>query len=134
MSNTPLDTCLAEDPTFVELPFDTSAMRTNIRQLSPPTRFGNVYRDAIVQSPNIHLKKETRSACHGCNWSWHHMGTTRMDPDPKQGVVDANHKIHGLANVHVAGWAVFPTAGAANPTLTLLAMTLRLSDRLKGMV
>jgi choline dehydrogenase-like flavoprotein len=62
------------------------------------------------------------------------MGTTRMDPDPKQGVVDANCKIHGLANVNVAGSAVFPTAGAANPTLTLLAMTLRLSDRLKGMV
>ncbi|MDZ4698642.1 MAG: GMC family oxidoreductase [Rhodothermales bacterium] len=65
---------------------------------------------------------------------WHHMGTTRMDPDPKQGVVDVNCTVHGLSNLHVAGSAVFPTAGAANPTLTLLAMTLRLSDHLKGMV
>ncbi|MEZ4699968.1 MAG: GMC family oxidoreductase [Rhodothermales bacterium] len=64
---------------------------------------------------------------------WHHMGTTRMDPDPKQGVVDLHCAVHGIDNLHVAGSAVFPTAGAANPTLTLLAMTLRLSDHLKGM-
>ena len=65
---------------------------------------------------------------------WHHMGTTRMHEDPKRGVVDANCKIHGLANLHIAGSAVYPTAGAANPTLTLLALTLRLSDRLKQLV
>ena len=65
---------------------------------------------------------------------WHHMGTTRMHSDPKQGVVDANARVHGLANLFVAGASVFPTAGAANPTLTLIAMTLRLSDYLKGKV
>jgi choline dehydrogenase-like flavoprotein len=63
---------------------------------------------------------------------WHHMGTTRMHPDPKQGVVDANCRVHGIANLYVAGAAVFPTAGCVNPTLTLVALTLRLSDRLKG--
>ena len=62
---------------------------------------------------------------------WHHMGTARMNDDPQQGVVDANCKIHGLANLYVAGSAVFPTSGTANPTLTLIAMTLRLSDHLK---
>ena len=63
---------------------------------------------------------------------WHHMGTTRMHEDPKQGVVDPNCKVHGIANLYVAGSAVYPTSGAANPTLTLIAMTLRLSDHLKS--
>ena len=63
---------------------------------------------------------------------WHHMGTTRMHPDPKQGVVDPDCRVHGIANLSVAGAAVFPTAGAANPTLTLVALSLRLSDHLKA--
>lgn len=63
---------------------------------------------------------------------WHHMGTARMHEDPKQGVVDPNCKVHGLGNLYVAGSAVYPTAGAANPTLTLIALTLRLSDYLKS--
>ena len=62
---------------------------------------------------------------------WHHMGTTRMHADPKQGVVDANCRVHGLGNLYIAGAAVFPTAGSANPTLTLISMSLRLSDHLK---
>ncbi len=62
---------------------------------------------------------------------WHHMGTTRMHADPKQGVVDANCRVHGLGNLYVAGAAVYPTAGSANPTLTLVALSLRLSDHLK---
>ena len=62
---------------------------------------------------------------------WHHMGTARMHEDPKQGVVDPNGKVHGLANLHVAGAAVYPTGGAVNPTLTLVALALRLSDHLK---
>ena len=62
---------------------------------------------------------------------WHHMGTTRMSADPKQGVVDANCKVHGLANLYVGGAAVYPTAGAVNPTLTLVALSLRLADHLR---
>jgi choline dehydrogenase-like flavoprotein len=61
---------------------------------------------------------------------WHHMGTTRMSTDPKQGVVDVNCRVHGIANLYVAGAAVYPTAGCVNPTLTLVALTLRLSDHL----
>jgi choline dehydrogenase-like flavoprotein len=63
---------------------------------------------------------------------WHHMGTTRMHENPRQGVVDANCRVHGLGNLYVAGASAFPTAGAANPTLTLVALTLRLSDHLKS--
>jgi choline dehydrogenase-like flavoprotein len=62
---------------------------------------------------------------------WHHMGTTRMHTDPKQGVVDANCRVHGIGNLYVAGAAVYPTAGSANPTLTLVALSLRLSDHIR---
>lgn len=62
---------------------------------------------------------------------WHHMGTARMHEDPSRGVVDPNCKVHGLGNLYVAGSVAFPTAGSANPTLTLIALTLRLSDYLK---
>jgi choline dehydrogenase-like flavoprotein len=68
------------------------------------------------------------------DWGNHHMGTTRMSDDPKQGVVDANLKVHDVANLYVAGSSVFPTYGAANPTINLLALALRLADHLKGTV
>jgi choline dehydrogenase-like flavoprotein len=62
---------------------------------------------------------------------WHHLGTTRMSDSPKTGVVDANCKIHSLANLYVAGASCYPTGGAVNPTLTCVAISLRLSDHLK---
>lgn len=63
----------------------------------------------------------------------HPMGGTRMSPDPQVGVVDENCKIHGLTNVYTIGSSVFPTGlGYANPTLTLLALTLRAADHLKA--
>ena len=64
------------------------------------------------------------------NGSYHHIGTTRMSTDPKQGVVDADCRVHGLQNLYVAGSSVFPTAGFANPTLTIVALALRLADHL----
>lgn len=60
----------------------------------------------------------------------HHMGTTRMHDDPRQGVVDRDARVHGTENLYIAGSSVFPTGGAANPTLTLVALTLRLADHL----
>lgn len=65
------------------------------------------------------------------DWGNHHLGTTRMHNDPKQGVVDANSKVHGIANLYVAGSSIFPTYGSSNPTLNLVALTLRLADHLK---
>lgn len=58
----------------------------------------------------------------------HHMGTTRMHPDPRRGVVDADCRVHGVANLYVAGSSVFPTSGTANPTLTIVALALRLAE------
>jgi choline dehydrogenase-like flavoprotein len=60
----------------------------------------------------------------------HHLGTARMSADPRAGVVDAECRVHGLANLWVAGGAVFPTSSQANPTLTVVALALRLAERL----
>ncbi|WP_184719174.1 GMC family oxidoreductase [Caulobacter sp.] len=63
--------------------------------------------------------------------SRHHMGTTRMHADPTKGVVDADLRLHEAGNLYVAGSSVFPTSGIANPTLTILALVMRLADHLK---
>jgi choline dehydrogenase-like flavoprotein len=67
-------------------------------------------------------------------WGHHHLGTTRMSSDPKQGVVDANSQVHGIGNLYIAGSSVFPSYSASNPTLNLVALTLRLADHLKKVV
>jgi choline dehydrogenase-like flavoprotein len=60
----------------------------------------------------------------------HHIGTARMGTDPRTSVVDANCRVHSVDNLFVAGSAVFPTSSQANPTLTLIAMSLRLGKHL----
>jgi choline dehydrogenase-like flavoprotein len=61
----------------------------------------------------------------------HHIGTARMSSDPRQGVVNPQCRTHDIDNVYVAGSAVFPTSGSANPTLTIVALALRIADQLK---
>jgi len=61
----------------------------------------------------------------------HHIGTARMGNDPADSVVDADCRLHELDNLYVSGAAVFPTSSQANPTLTIVAMALRLGDHLK---
>jgi choline dehydrogenase-like flavoprotein len=68
------------------------------------------------------------------DWGNHHMGTTRMSADPKLGVVDANSQVHGVGNLFVAGSSVFPTYGASNPTMNLVALTLRLAGHLRKVI
>ncbi len=63
--------------------------------------------------------------------TFHHIGTTRMADEPSRGVVDRHCRIHGLANTYIAGSSVFPTSGHANPTLTIVALVLRLADHVK---
>lgn len=64
----------------------------------------------------------------------HHMGTTRMHVEPTHGVVDADCRVHGTSNLFVTGSSVFPSGGFANPTLTIVALALRLGDHLVQMV
>ena len=61
----------------------------------------------------------------------HHCGTTRMSDNPKTGVIDANCKVFGIDNLYIAGSSVFPTIGYANPTITIVALALRLADHVK---
>jgi choline dehydrogenase-like flavoprotein len=61
----------------------------------------------------------------------HLMGTARMGNDVNTSVVDSDCKLHGIDNCFVASSAVFPSGGYANPTMTLLALSLRLSDSIK---
>jgi choline dehydrogenase-like flavoprotein len=64
----------------------------------------------------------------------HHMGTTRMHVASRHGVVDENSRVHGTSNLFVAGSSVFPSGGYANPTLTIVALALRLGGHLKRVV
>lgn len=61
----------------------------------------------------------------------HHMGTTRMSENPKMGVVNRDCRVHGINNLYIAGSSVFPTSGFVNPTLTIVALALRLVDHLR---
>ena len=74
---------------------------------------------------------------HDSSWppgTCHHAGTARMHVDPKKGVVDENCRVHGISNLFIAGSSVFPTVGHANPTLTIVALAVRLADHVKGII
>jgi choline dehydrogenase-like flavoprotein len=64
--------------------------------------------------------------------SYHHMGTTRMADDPREGVVDRNCRVHGMENLYIAGSSLFPTYGFINPTFTIVQLALRLADHLNA--
>jgi len=61
---------------------------------------------------------------------YHQIGTARMNEDEKLGIVDSRCRVHGLRNLYVAGSAVFPTSGQANPTFTAVALAARLANDL----
>jgi hypothetical protein len=62
----------------------------------------------------------------------HHVGTARMAVTPSKGVVDGNCAVFGLPNLYVASSAVFPTCSYANPTLTIVALAMRLARHLRS--
>ena len=62
----------------------------------------------------------------------HHLGTHRMGDDPTTSVTDSYGRTHDHDNLHLIGGGSFPTVGTANPTLTLVALTLRSAERLIG--
>lgn len=80
--------------------------------------------DDLLDAPGDTLPDSTSGG-------WHHMGTTRISTDPKVGVVDGDCKIHGIDNIYMAGSSCFPTGGGVNPTLTIVALSIRLADHLK---
>ena len=60
----------------------------------------------------------------------HFIGATRMARSSRDGVADENCRVFGLDNLYIAGSSVFPTGGHANPTLTIVALAIRLADHL----
>lgn len=80
------------------------------------------------------LTEEDNSWPSDIRGGWHHMGTTRMDDNPKLGVVDQDCRVHGINNLHIAGSSVFPTGGSGTPTFTLIALALKLADHIKVMM
>ncbi len=84
---------------------------------------GRIYTQLYDEIPSLNI-----------NGGWHHMGTTRMHVDPKKGVVDENCRVHEISNLFVAGPSVFPTGGYANPVLTIVALAIRLADRIKNIM
>lgn len=67
-----------------------------------------------------------------CGDGAHPMGATRMSSDPARGVADADGRVHALDNLFLAGSSLFPRCGHANPTLTVVALALRLADHLRA--
>jgi choline dehydrogenase-like flavoprotein len=62
---------------------------------------------------------------------YHHMGTARMSRSRDDGVTNPDLRCHDVENLFIASAAVFPTGGIANPTMTILALSLRLAEHLK---
>ena len=92
--------------------------------------FGHAVREAGVGTVISTLEgKDYPPAVYG---NWHHLGTTRMHCDPAHGVVNENCRVHEMTNLYIAGGSVFPTGGYANPSLTIVALSLRLADHLKS--
>jgi choline dehydrogenase-like flavoprotein len=93
--------------------------------------------DRLIRSLGAELRGRVRRLIDGdalwqrTRWSNHHIGTTRMAATAERGVVDPDCRVHGIENLYVAGSSVFPTSGCSNPTLTILALALRLADHLE---
>jgi len=62
----------------------------------------------------------------------HHIGSTRMGLSPQDSVVDVNCRVHGVRNLLVLSSSVFPTNGHANPTLSIVAMALRMAEHVRS--
>jgi choline dehydrogenase-like flavoprotein len=118
--------------------------RTNVRwQLTELTRhaiqqFAGLLREQFQQSGIGDIQLEPWVRDNSPQWpeyindQFHHIGTARMHDSPHQGVVDRNCRVHGVTNLYIGGSAVFPTSGHSNPTLTIIALCMRLADRLRA--
>lgn len=114
-----------------------------VRRLVLDWRLADEDRDSILRTAlwlvrrlgarslgRVRLTVDEETLWRSTRWSNHHMGTTRMAAGPDRGVVDADCRVHGVANLWVAGSSVFPTCGSSNPTFTIVALALRLAERL----
>lgn len=107
-------------------PRDVHTVATALARLDAALRHSGVGR--FDYDPERVEAEMTRYGAYG----GHHIGTARMGGDPRTSVVDADCRLHEADNLFLAGSAVFPTSGQANPTLTIVALALRLADHLRS--
>ncbi len=117
LSNTRKD-FLGQPIAQVNLRFDAAEIRTAAGFLNAELVRSGVGRMSILPE-NLQI-----------TGSGHMMGTTRMGHNPDTSVTDAQGRVHGVENLYVAGSSLFPAVGAANPTLTIVALALRLANHL----
>jgi choline dehydrogenase-like flavoprotein len=83
---------------------------------------------ALVYEPGEPSARALAAGAYG----GHHLGGARMSNSPRDGVVNLDNQVHGIRDLYLATSAVFPTSSQANPTLTILALSLRLATRLRA--
>jgi choline dehydrogenase-like flavoprotein len=112
-------------PGFTELDFETVVeLHRAIAGRFDKTGFG------YVEFNESRLRDHLSDYATEFNSQAHHLGTTRMSEGPATGVVDPNCEVHDVRGLFVMGSSVFPTGGHANPTLTLVALSVRLAEYL----
>ncbi|MFD0982812.1 FAD-dependent oxidoreductase [Tropicimonas aquimaris] len=96
------------------------------------TGLARLFADGGIGKLSLHGARDADGFPASMEGGKHHMGTTRMSADPARGVVDPDCRVHEIENLFIAGSSVFPTGGYVNPTLTIVALALRLADHLRG--
>ena len=119
---------LSLDWTFSDL--DRHTIRTAALETGRALARHNVGRMRLA----AYLDADIDTIADRCVGQNHHMCTTRMSDSPVTGVVDRNCRLHGVANLYVGGSSVFASAGASNPTYTIVQLALRLADHLDGVL
>ncbi len=109
-------------------PGDISTVREAVRLFSEDIQRSGI--GVFEYDPSAIELEMSRYGAYG----GHHLGTARMGSDPRSSVVDSDCAVHGIRNLYIAGGAVFPTSSQANPTLTIVALALRLAARLADSV
>jgi choline dehydrogenase-like flavoprotein len=104
------------------------------RELATIRQYVQVAAQSLSALARIHPDEDLMSGSSNflprCDDSNHHMGGMRMSTSPNTGIVDPNLRLYGLTNTYICSSAVFPTSGFSNPTHTLLALAVRLSEHL----
>lgn len=107
------------DKTWQSILLLVDTIEENLNQLN----LGTVERPAELTADNKNWRSLIKDVCH-------HMGGTRMSAVPENGVVDTNLKVWNTQNLYVCSCSVFPTGSHSNPTLTMLALAVRLTEHL----
>ena len=111
--------------------------RCSDRSLMAMRAYVTALQDSLQSAGIARVHPSTYLTASNLNWKerayslYHHMGATRMAVSPRQGVVDPNGQVFGVANLYVAGTSVLPTGSASNPSFTALALTFRLGEHLR---